>query len=366
MATFDLIPNWEKIKERFCAFWENEIVDRCCMALYAAKSDAGQYPPPATPSKVTDRWDNFDYMTAANEHRFKTTHYGAEAFPVWHAGFAGGWDWMVTHLKCPWRPAEDTAWVDPILTEGELTDYDYNDYVIEDDDLMWLMSKRIHTFNAQSARGRVIAGTGALGGCGDNLAAMRGNENLLIDLIECPEYVAAFDRHLYLQWKKVYEWIYQLMREQNDGSVCGWFPLWSPGRFYPLHNDFAYMISPKMFRQIFLPNLAEQAEYLDHTCYHVDGEGNFNHIEALLEVPKIQCLQVLPGAGKPGQLSYIKYLRRIQEAGHSIHLYISGDEVEDACRLLSSRGMFLDVQCSSVEQAEYIEKNAHRWTRERI
>jgi hypothetical protein len=74
------------------------------------------------------------------------------------------------------------------------------------------------------------------------------------------------EAELYLMemWIEVYDTFYQIIRDAAGGSA-GWFPLWSPGRFYAAQNDFSYMISPKMFRSIFLPAIERQTQFLDVT-----------------------------------------------------------------------------------------------------
>ena len=78
----------------------------------------------------------------------------------------------------------------------------------------------------------------------------------------------------------------EIAGEAAEGSTC-WFGLWSPGKFYAASNDFSYNISPKAFRDIFLPTIERQTNFLDHTVYHVDGVNAFVHVDALCELPRL-------------------------------------------------------------------------------
>ena len=71
-------------------------------------------------------------------------------------------------------------------------------------------------------------------------------------------------------WIEVFETLYAIAHPASDGGCTNWFGMWAPGRFYPTHNDFSYMISPRMYREIFLPVLRRQTEYLDYSVYHTD------------------------------------------------------------------------------------------------
>jgi hypothetical protein len=134
---------------------------------------------------------------------------------------------------------------------------------------------------------------------------------------------------------------------------------------YPAQNDFSYMISPRSFREVFIPTLEEQTRFLDHAIYHVDGEGGFNHVAALCELPRLQALQILPGAGKPSPLHYMPVLKQVQAAGKNLHISIEAREVEPALAELSARGLFIATWCETEEEARDLLRQAEQWSRDR-
>jgi hypothetical protein len=166
-------------------------------------------------------------------------------------------------------------------------------------------------------------------------------------------------------WIEVFRKFHAVTGPVNDGGSTGWFPLWSPGRFYATQCDFAYMISPRMFRDIFLPALEKQLAFLDHAVHHVDGVGNFAHVDALCELPRLQALQILPGAGKPSPLHYLDVLKKVQSAGKNLHISIEAEEVRAALEQLSARGLFIETSCETEEEARALLKNAEKWSRDR-
>jgi hypothetical protein len=125
------------------------------------------------------------------------------------------------------------------------------------------------------------------------------------------------------------------------------------------------MISPKMFRDIFLPVIERQTRFLDHNVYHVDGIGAFAHVPALCELPRIQAIQILPGAGKPSPLHYLDTLKYVQRAGKNLHITIPSREVEPALKELSARGLFIETWCDSEAEARTLLENAKKWSHDR-
>jgi len=211
------------------------------------------------------------------------------------------------------------------------------------------------------SKGRAVPTTGAFGGSGDTLAALRSTERLLTDIKDDPEAVLAFETRMMELWCENYEERYADLRVTNSGTA-GWYPLWSPGKFYAAQCDFAYMISTADFERCFLPAIDTQTRFLDHTVFHVDGVGNFKHVGALCDLPRLQALQILPGDGKPSALHYIDTLKAVQQAGKNLCICLAASEVKDALSLLSSRGLMIDTYANSEEEAEelirYVEKNS--------
>ncbi len=118
-----------------------------------------------------------------------------------------------------------------------------------------------------------------------------------------------------------------------------------------------------MFSDIFLPTIEKQLDHLDHSIHHLDGEGNFAHIDALMELPKLRAIQFLPGAGKPSPLHYMPLLKKIQDGGRNIHIGLPSNEIESALSELSAKGLFIQTTCASEAEARELLKNAEKWSK---
>jgi hypothetical protein len=353
-------PDWEETHGRYRAWWAGEALDRCMIAVRAPRDGVPPEDPPAMPQDAVQRWTDLDFLSRLNDHAFRHTFYGGEAFPVWKGGYPGHTA-IPTFLGCPITLDHRTGWWDPIL-KGD--DWDARSLTIDRNGRWWWFTLDLLHRAAAESRGKAIPSIGAFGGCGDTLAALRGTAELLIDVTECPDRVRDAEAYLMDMWFDVYDTFYAIIREAAEGSTC-WFELWSPGRFYAAQNDFSYMISPRMFRDIFLPLIERQTRFLDHTVYHVDGVDAFRHIPALCELPRLQCLQVLPGAGKPSPLHYMDALRTVQATGKNLWIGLPSGEVEAALERLSARGLFIQTACRTEAEARALIGNARKWSRDR-
>ena len=128
----------------------------------------------------------------------------------------------------------------------------------------------------------------------DTLAAMRGTETLLIDLIERREWVHHALKQITSRYFDYYDILYDLIKDERGGSH---FWAWAPGRMCKLQCDFSAMISPGMFGEFMVPVLEEMTKRLDYCMYHWDGPGAIPHHDHLLSIPELTMIQWTPGAG---------------------------------------------------------------------
>ena len=76
--------------------------------------------------------------------------------------------------------------------------------------------------------------------------------------------------------------------------------VWLPGKGSDVQSDFSAMISPIMLAEFVLSHLQEQCRRLEYSIYHLDGPGQILHLDYLLEIPELNGIQWVPGAGQPG------------------------------------------------------------------
>ena len=352
-------PDWGETKQRYLAWWQGEYFGRCAISVTGRKEGTEGLAPPTAPEDPIARWTDLSYLVELNEWQHATTFWGGEAFPIWSGGYPGHTA-IPAFLGCPTTLDHVTGWWEPVLREE---DWDVTGLRLQTEGRWWRFTLALLETAAEASQGRSIPSIGAFGGCGDTLAALRGTEPLLFDCIETPAKVKAAELWLMEMWCEVYEVFADLLHQSKRGAAS-WFPLWAPERCYPSHCDFAYNISPAMFREMFLPAIERQTRFLKYVVHHLDGIGNFVHLPALLEVPGIQAIEVLPGANKPSPLHFLDLLREVQAAGKNLALGLPPEEVEDALSLLSAKGLFITTHCETEQEARDLLALVERYSKE--
>lgn len=349
--------DWDAARERFIAWWAGAALGRCALAVTAPRKASPAMREPVRPPTPDQRWTDLDYVSALSEWRNARTFYGGEAYPVWDNGYPGHTG-LAVFLGCPITLDWHTGWVRPIL-QGE--DLDCSSLRLDEAEPHWQFTLAWHRRAAEEAPGTCIPAVGFLGSSGDTLASLRGTERLLLDMTERPDQVRRADERLMDLWFEAYGACYDIVRDPDGGSTC-WFPLWAPGTFYGVQNDFSGMISPAMYQDVFLPSIERWTERLDYSVYHVDGVNAFVHVDALCELPRLRAFQILPGAGKPSPLHYLPVLKKVQAAGKNLHISIPAREVETVLRELSARGLFIETWCGSEDEARDLLKRSESWS----
>ena len=171
-----------------------------------------------------------------------------------------------------------------------------------------------------------------LGGVMDVLASLRGSENLLMDLYDCPEEVKRIAGEVEIAWQDAYADFRQAM---GDGALyTDWNGILSTQPSYILQCDFSYMISNAMFREFVLETLRRDTERLANTIYHLDGVGELNHLDDLCSLERLRAVQWVFGEGKPGPMHWLDVYRRIMKAGKQVMIVGEAKDYPDTLHAL--------------------------------
>lgn len=349
--------DWEDVARRFEAWWEGEVIDRVALQVTAPKngyhgrsyarephSEIPSLEPLKDPKR---RWTDIEYVIAKNDEYFRSTFWGGEAFPCLWVNL--GPDIFAAYLGCELSFAEDTTWSRPFIDSWE----PFPRIELDPENAWWRLTKEMTAAAVEAGKGKYFVGITDIHGGGDALAAMRGPDRLCIDLLESPDKIKRAMESLKPIWYTVFEELHEIVQRRMKGSST-WLNVWSPDRMYPLSCDFSCMISPDMFSEFFLPEIIDQANWLDHSIYHLDGPGAIPHLDLLLEMEKLHGIQWVPGAASESMLKWVPLLRRIQRAGKILHLSVISEEVEPLLRELSPEGLMLSTSCDSEEDARQL------------
>ncbi|MCC7406970.1 MAG: hypothetical protein IT442_02790 [Phycisphaeraceae bacterium] len=323
-------PEFPRIAERWEAWWHHELVDR---PVFLGKVNTD---PRRAMEKRTDLLHRQDEWFAGKQEDLEQKHFVGDCVPnirvdfgpVLLGGLLGGrmefgtsTSWTHPHIRDDWsnRPGGR-------IIDGEL----------------YGLLKELFLRVAQDAAGRYLICTPDLGGSADVLSNLRGPETLCMDVIDCPRNIAETIDAIYPAWHEALSALYDIATEAGAGLIH-WLEIWSNKPYMIPACDFNFLIDQESFNRLCLPDIARQTATIGRGVFHLDGPGATRHIDALLEVPCLEAIQFVPGAGTPSTLPWVEMFRKIQGAGRSLFIVCPPDEVLRLCRSLRPEGLAIQV-----------------------
>jgi len=335
---FELKPDYEECKRRYDAFWEREIIDRPLVTFNLVKPEAELVPLPESRHASSEEcWLDTEYQVAHAVARLTNRVYLGDTMPIAFPDL--GPEVFSSFYGCPIHFGDyGTSWTDPIID-----DWSEAGAVRLDWDSPYM--HKLHEMTdglLEAGAGRFITGMADWHPGGDHVAALRDPQQLAMDLLTHPDQV----KRLLAQAEADYFAVYDVFYEKLRGAglpVTTWLPLLSDTRYYVPSNDFSIIISRSMFEEFFLPGIANECRFLDHSIYHLDGPGALRHLDAILAIPELDALQWVPGAGNEGFSRWIWVYQRAQAAGKGIQVFCTFDDCDAIIKSLAPKGLFLTV-----------------------
>jgi hypothetical protein len=203
-------------------------------------------------------------------------------------------------------------------------------------------------------QGRIMLGMPDLGGPIDILSTFRPGENLLYDLYDYPEEVIRLVWELHELWHRYFRELNDILLPVNHGYT-NWCSVFCDKPFYILQADASYMMSPEMFSEFIKPELEATSQRLQQSLYHMDGIGQLNHLDSLLDLSELNGIQWVPGEGKPGQSEWPDIFRKISQRGKGMLLFYGLDSMDAVAEQIGTyKGLInMAIRVDISQEAEY-------------
>jgi hypothetical protein len=343
--------DWEKACKKFLEFWAKENHDRPLISVTAPR-DGYQRKKVKVPEKLEDRWMDIDYVIESSRENMAATYYGGESFPALNPNL--GPDILGATIGCEIEFGENTSWAKHFVEDwSQLPDIRF-----DPENKWWKKIKAMTEAAVEDAKqGDYLVGITDLHPGADGLVSLRGPENLCYDLVDYPDEIKRAAFQVLEVHKQELDELYRITTRYQEGSTH-WMGIWHPGKWYNTSSDFICMISKEMFGEFILPELKEELAHVDASIFHLDGPGALKHLDTLLQLPNLNGIQWVYGAGQPSASHWIPVLKKIQDAGKLIQVYIEPDELDILLQELKPEGVMYLTGCNSEEQAKELLKKA--------
>ena len=343
-------PDWENVKEHMTAWWHGEGM---VLAVTAPRHEPlFKASRPELPADPVERWLDAECRIQHSEHVIAHTFYGGDAFPTLnhyvgpgcvalYLGCEGDFSFCDGGFGGPGN--NDTVWFYPFIDDPDHAP----PLRFDPEHVYWKRHLELIRTGVERAAGRYEVGIPDMVENIDILASLRGTAEVLMDMIDRPEFVHRYQRQILDLWFRYFYELYDVVKDVDGGCSFQTFGVWAPGRMAKVQCDLGDMISPRMFREFVQPYLAEQCDRLDYSMFHLDGPDCTRHVDALMEIESLNAVQWTPGAREDamghgvGSSKWFPLYERIRGAGKSLQLLgIRPHQIRDVLDHFGPGGFF--------------------------
>lgn len=345
---------WKEIEKNYTLWWEGKLERPLIKAVVK-----NAYPPdrerPAAPVLSMQNCNCLDYtpeqIIDRLDYELSQYEFLGDAFPMINmaafgpgvlAGFCGA-D-MDNSTGSVWYFPKEKLPIEEIHVK-------YNP------DSIWAKRiKDIYRAGKERWGDQVLMSTPDIGGVQDVVAILLGSEEYMFALFDEPEEVERLQNEVRVALMEAFEDLEQVLGKDHPG-YSDWTGLYSKTRSYTFQDDFAYMISTEMFEEFALEDMQKLSKEFCNIMYHVDGVGNLNHLDTLLEHTDIKAYQWVPGAGQPSARHWMEVYDKLHEHDKNIEVIGSLEDFE-AIADRNPKGLFYhvlidDEQGTAMQEQEF-------------
>lgn len=341
----------EAIVDRYESAFARENHDRPIFNIGYGLGRTVEPPPP--PAKLHDRWFDFEWRLEVFERNLENAGFMREGFPHFNCNLGPDILAACTGSELTFE-SENTSWAKPRVSDWR----NEPPIVFQPDGYYWQNMARFLTRSADRGRGRWLTQSGDLHSNGDGLAALRGPENLLLDLIDCPNEIDRRLAECHMVFEAMLQAHFDIIHPRSGGLNASWCSGVARGKFATIQNDFCCMVGPDMFDRFFKKYIEKEAACVDRCIYHLDGPGAIRHIESICEAPNLHVIQWVPGAGNKPFNQWPELLRKIQALGKGLWIHGSPQEQLEVLDQVKPEGCMYNLGFRNRDDAEGFLKQA--------
>jgi len=344
-----LKPRFEQTVRRFDAWWRGEVIDRPPLTL-PIKPARPYEGPTSQHATERDRWLDAEFQVASMTAGLRQHDYPADNLPVLQPNV--GPELTAALLGCELDFLTDrTSWSKPIIDHID----QWHDIIGRPLDFQcpgWQAIEQITDLAIAANNNEYLVGITDLHDNYDTMAALRDPQALCMDLMDDEQLIERVGRDLTRVLRETYTKLWKKIEPMGLGAST-WTRAHFDGPWYLPSCDFWCMINDEQARKLVLPDVISEMSILERSLFHLDGPQALRHLDLLLEIPQLDAVQWVYGAGNGPGTRWIDVYRRIVAAGKSSQVFAtSPQDAMDVLEAVGPDGLWLCVTESVMTNAE--------------
>lgn len=349
--------NLEESLQHYLDWWQRKglvVTTWGSVPSETTRREVMEAPPPA--ANVRDIYLNASMRAKRAHYSLSRSESPLDVLPTADTDMGPGS--LALFLGCEPGFSPETVWFEPCWMEVEDPE-SLPPLTFNPENRWWKLTEETVRASAELGRGRYFTGCPDLVENVDILSSLREPQRLMLDMVERPEWVEQKVREITRVWCEAYNRIYDIIKQNDGGSMFGAFRVWGPGKTAKLQCDASAMFSPEMFDQFVVPELTAQCEWLDNSLYHLDGTQAMGHLESLLAIEALDAIEWTPQAGieTGGNARWYPLYRRILEAGKSVQIMsVHHGEIAPLLNAIGTQGVYFMTSLNSMDEVREVSR----------
>ncbi len=335
--------NWLETKEHFLKWWDHQGLAMTVVDPSASSEPHETVDEPWETDSVEKKLTSPQLRARLNHYNLAHKSYPADNLPIARTNIGPGS--LALLLGSEPRFSQETVWFNPTI-QAVKNPESLPPFRFDPKNKWWNVHETTLKECAYLAEGKYMVGCPDLVENIDILAALRGSQTLLFDMIERPEWVEEKVLEINKVFFEAYKRIYDIIKRWDGSSAFCAFELWGPGKTAKVQCDASAMFSPEMFERFVAPALSQQCKWLDYSMFHLDGTQCIPHLDILLGIEELDAVEWTPQAGIEGggNPRWYDLYRRILDAGKSVQAVgVKPEEVKPLLETTGGKGMYIKV-----------------------
>ena len=303
--------NWQESRQNYLNWWNGKGLVISMWEFVKKEGKPHQEINPPVPAKDCDQfWFDPKWRAQNIHYQMSRSSFKADILPValTHLGPVS----LSAILGAELEGADDTIWMKHDETFGD-------EILLDENNKWWKLHQDLLKECKTLSDGHYFVGMPDLTEGIDVLVGLKGTEAVLMDMLLRPDILERQLQKINDIYFEVFDRLYDIIQADGESAFC-YFSIWGPGKVSKLQCDASLMISESDFQRFVIPYLCEQCDKIDYTLYHLDGVDAIRHMDAILEIEKLNAIQWTPGVGQPqgGDPCWYDLYRKILANGKSI------------------------------------------------
>lgn len=329
--------DWDRIKNTYCAWWERKI-DRPLfnLSFYGCEPDMKRPQGIITENLHMLADDPAELVAEKYDYILRTRKYAADGYPgywfyfgpIFGVEFYGARAYVAHDTNTTWyKPDlfEPIEKLRPKIDPGSV-------FLPRLRDLYIAFNERFGNSVAASAPPRF---------CFDYLCSFLDSYDMAYALYDSPGEVKRCLREFMDIDIDLRADLYACVKDAPGFTT--WGGIFAPEPWDGTQCDYSALISPAHFREFVLPVLERSINYSPkYNYYHLDGPGEICHLDMILGIKNLKCMQWVPSPNDGDQRKWGWLFREFANAGKNIW-YCGGLENLDLLidQIGTTKGLYL-------------------------